>query len=105
MPDARKVNAGRERAVAEQVTPAVRRLGARILEINGERRLAGKNEARVIGRLLLALRLRGTARLEEVAQQEMRRARQTAAAAVLQQAVDAEGPAGKRLDRELRAEQ
>ena len=56
-PQAWKVDAGRQRRVAEQVAAAVGVVLAGVLEIHRKRRLAGEDEAAHVGGLLVPLRL------------------------------------------------
>src|SRR4029077_7319447 len=90
--------------IAKEVTAAVGVVFAGVLKVNGERCRARKDEAADVGGLLVALGLRQATRLEEVPREKARRIRQAAAAAIFQVTVDAERPAGVRLDRNLRAE-
>ena len=104
-PDSGEVDADRQCDVSEQVAAAIGVVLTGVLGVDRERGLAGKHEPADIGRLLIALGLGKSARLEEIAQQEPRRIGQTTAAAVLEQPVDAERPARERLDRKLSSKQ
>src|SRR6266481_9086454 len=98
LPDPGKIDAHRQRRLAQQVAAAIQGVLARVLKVHGKRILGRHDEAADIGRLLIALGLRRPAGLEEISRQEMSGIRQ-ATTAILQSAIETERPAAERLDR------
>src|SRR3970282_1821217 len=105
----RKVHTARECGVAQAHVAVLRRVLARELQVNHKRHLAGHQEARrdrrgliaeVARRARIVLLVRTKERVEKIAERILARA-----AAVLHDAVEADGPAGYRLERQGHARQ